>query len=156
MSCRNFYWVFITNPSNVWVSFNQIQNMIETAKISEDTKAIALVSELILCRYLKSSAYSYEEEYLPKTYGKCCSLPQVMFEWVSTKPKVWLKLTKSIKTPRLSWCLNWCLPIFQIIGLLIWRRMSCRNFYWVFINNPINVWVSFNQIRNMIEIGEIN
>ena len=95
-------------------------------------------------QYLKSSAYSYEEECFAETPSECSSLTQVMLEWVSTKSKLWLKLRKSLKTPRLCpWCLNWFFPTFQIIGLLIWRGMSCRNFYWLFITNPSYVWVSF-------------
>ena len=101
MSCWNFYWVFLTTPSNVWVSFNQIQNIIEIAKINEDTKPIALVSELIFADILESSAYPYEWESIAETSTEGSSLPQVMFEWVSTKSKIWLKMRNSMKTPRL-------------------------------------------------------
>ena len=157
MFCRNVSWAFFTSPSNLWVSFKQIENMMEIAKINEDTKAIALVSELIFAdilnhrfnhtkenvlpklllrvlhypkwclsvfqpnpkydwnfrnewihqgyslgvwidfsRYLKSSAHSYEAERLAETSSECCSLPQVMFEWVSTKSNIWWKLPKLV------------------------------------------------------------
>ena len=41
---RNFYWVFLNTTTNVSVSFNQIQNMTEIARINQVQKAIALVS----------------------------------------------------------------------------------------------------------------
>ena len=50
---QNLYWVFLTTPTNVWVSFKQIQNMTEIARINEGPKAIALVPYLIFYWYFK-------------------------------------------------------------------------------------------------------
>ena len=66
MSCRNFYWVFLTTPSNVCVSFKQIQNIIEFADINEDTKAIALLSELIFAEISNHRLTHMKQNVLPK------------------------------------------------------------------------------------------
>ena len=56
----------LTTPSNVWVCFNQIQNMIDIAKINEDTEAIALVSELIFADISYHLLTHIKENVLPK------------------------------------------------------------------------------------------
>ena len=99
----NFYWVFklSTTPTNVWVSFNQIQNIIEIARINHGPKAIALVSSLFFYRYFKWSAIWYVAECFAKLCSECSSPPQLMFELVSSKSKIWPKLPESIKDQRL-------------------------------------------------------
>ena len=79
MSCWNFSLVFLTTPSNVWVSFNQIQNMIEIAKINEDTKAIALVSELIFADIWNHRLTHMNQNVLPKLQVNVPHYPK----WVS-------------------------------------------------------------------------
>ena len=76
MSCRKFYWVFLTTPSNVWVSFNQIQNMIEIAKINEDTKAIAFVSELIFADIWNDRLKLIKQNVLPKLHLSVAHYPK--------------------------------------------------------------------------------
>ena len=58
--------MFLTTPSNVWVSFNQIQNMTEIAEINEDTNAIAFVSELIFADIRNHRLTHMKQNVLPK------------------------------------------------------------------------------------------
>ena len=64
---RNFYWVFLTTLTNVSVSFNQIQNMTEIARINQVTKGYSLGGLIAFCRYFKPQANSYEEVWFAET-----------------------------------------------------------------------------------------